>query len=47
MGCGRSIYVFNETSPHGGEEAIDVSCLTKVHHGTEQFNWGEVAVQDE
>lgn len=30
-----------------GEEGMDVSCLTKVHHGMEEVNWGEVAVRHE
>ena len=28
---------------HGGEEAVDASRLTQVHHGRKQVNWGEVA----
>lgn len=30
-----------------GEKAGEVSCLTKVHHGMEQVNWGEAAVWHE
>lgn len=31
----------------GGEVRMDVSCLTKVHHGMEQVNWGEIATWHE
>lgn len=31
----------------GGEVGMDVSCLTEVHHGTEQVNWGDVAAWHE
>lgn len=31
----------------GEEVGMDVSCLTKVHHGMEQVNWGEVAAWHE
>jgi len=27
-----------------GEDAVDVSYLTQVHHGMEPVNWGEAAV---